>query len=368
MEARGANSLDEVDRAYELAAKIYGPNYFDARFNFARARLLEPLRNLEDAVVIVDNHQILGFVRILDRELHSTAGVIKAGGITSVCVHPDLQGQGWGLQVMEAALDRSRQRGDVFSILFARRAVDGWYPKLGYVGLGCHVEMRLEHPLSLESLPLFSGVSKPGVEQADIDIYARAYSDSYRDIFLSFHRDRDWWANLEPRLSHQVNDAHFVTLIEEDTLIGYFIASENRVIEAAALPEYRSKFMAGFLGYFQSSGDNGPVLTLPLGHWCTRAFRALNHSLSVRQSWDGGHMIRILDASSFKDIVGYIASPEHCPAIYELFQRWDVSRHEDARHLLLALAGAPPRDDTLALKPATRLIPNLPSWSAVDEL
>ena len=197
MEVRAAKNEGEVDQAYELAAKIFGPNYFELRDSLSRIRELEPLLSLEDAVVMVDEENVVGFVRILNRAFHSPAGAIQGGGITSVCTHPDFRGKGWGLKIMEAALERSRQRGDVFSILFARRAVDGWYPKLGYVGLGCHVELRLEHPLPVDSILPFSGSIIRGVERSYLSYYADAYLDSYKDVFLSFHREHKWWDQLE---------------------------------------------------------------------------------------------------------------------------------------------------------------------------
>lgn len=376
IEVRGARTQGEVDQAYELAARCFGPNYFQANESQDRVRALEPLEplgSLEDAVVVVKAGEVAGFVRILDRQYYSQAGIVKAGGITSVCVHPGLRGQGWGLKVMEQALGRSRQRGDAFSILFARRNVDGWYPKLGYVGIGCHIEMQVEISPATGDLPNFPGSIQSGVVESFVDSYSAAYEDSYRDLLFGVYRDGGWWQNLQGRLAGRVDPQDFVNIMVGGRPIGYYILKAGRVIEAASLSQFRTDFIGGLVHSCAELDEGRLVLALPSGHWCMERLRGNNHTLNVRYSWDGGHMVRILDKEIFRNLVVHdngTWSPEELDG---LFQRHDLSEHEGARQLLLAIAGA--SADSISRQGVGThavlggsLLPMLPTWSIMDGL
>lgn len=372
MEVRGARSLDEVNLAYELAAKIYGPNYFDAQFNLTRVRDLEPLQNLEDLIVIADNHQILGMVRILDRELYSPAGIIKAGGITSVCVHPTLRGQGWGLRIMETALTRSSKRGDSISVLFARRAVDDWYPKLGYVGIGCHPELTLDESSASRLFPPSQASFRTGVVSENIAIYEQAYQSTYEKLFLSMMRTKKWWQTLDQRLAGRVVLSDFINVEIENSLIGYFILKEGRVIEAASLPKQQEELTSALMHYFFQQGEKDPILSLPTNHWCVDRLAVANHTLSVRYSWNGGHMARILDKEIFRKMVAQGATSETAKIVDQIFSRHDMTINSEAHSLLLSACGAN-KDSSVNVKAgqcniSPALIPHLPTWSAVDGL
>jgi predicted acetyltransferase len=373
MEVRGAKHLREVDEAYELAARIFGANYFEAKATFARQRTLEPLNSLEDAVLVVSGEKVVGFVRILNRQFYSPAGIVKAGGITTVCTHPELRGQGWGLRVMEKALQRSRERGDAFSILFARRVLDGWYPRIGYVGIGCHLEMQVDKPIVAGTIVSFTGSIQLGLVKSYVNTYAEAYTDSYQDLFLSFRRTEDWWQTVEQRLAHRVGTKDFINVTIGDDPIGYFILRGGKVIEAASLRQYRRDFLAGLFEFCMATQKENLVLALPSGHWCVELLKRMNHTLSIRYSWEGGHMVRILEKDVFKKMIKHVATPESFESIEGLFDKYDVSDHKCAQELALKVCGALPGNigDQYARGAAIfsrNLLPMLPTWSIVDEL
>ena len=362
-----------MDGAYDLAAKIFGPNYYEASAAFAQTRVLEPLQSLEDAVVAVRGQEVVGFVRILDRQMYSPAGMVKVEGITTVCIHPELRGSGWGLSIMEAALQRSRVRGDALSILFARWAADGWYAKLGYVGIGCHPEMRTEASSAAQAFDSFNGTFKTGIVTSYLDTYAKSYEDSYSGLFLSFHRSDDWWRNLEQRLAHRVDWGKLVNVIVGGNPIGYFMLSAGRVIEAGSLHAFREEFLSALVSFFAGRSGDGPVLALPCGHWCVNSLRRANHTMSVRFSWDGGHMVRIINKDVFREMAIQSVDFNRRRLVDHTFGRYDVSIHAEARHLMLAMCGAIPINEGSTSEPEytgsdPALIPMLPTWSVVDGL
>lgn len=354
IEIRGARDEREVDEAYELASRVFGPDYFTAREIKLRSRRLEPLTDLRDAIVALSDGEVVGLVRIVDREAWLGGATLKVGGITAVGIRPDFQGQGYGRAIMEAALERSRQRGDALSIAFARRAVDGFYPKLGYVGLGCHPEMLVTRQAGSED---GRGVValKPGLDEGPLEVCAAAYQDSYRGLVMSFRRDAAWWAKLPLRLSSRVRPDGFVTVWDEARSVGYLIVHDGRVIEAASLSGSRQTVATGILT-FPSVRGKELTLALPLGHWAMQAFRTMDHTLKVRCSWDGGHVVRVLDRAAFlTGLAGLLGGGDIARKIVSELERYDVTSHAGARALLMRLVDS------------GALLLTLPTWSLLDE-
>ena len=228
IEIRAAESDREVDAAYELAARVFGPDYFTARDMKTRIRLLEPVRRFSDVIVAASGGEVVGFVRIVDRAVRLGGKTLTVGGITSVCLRPDFRGQGYGRAIMEEALEASKGRGDALSIAFARRAVDGFYPRLGYLGLGCHPE--LVAAIAPGAFPLAREVRiEPGLEAGRLDLYAAAYVDSYDRLALSFDRDGDWWTKVELRLASRIAQNGFVTVLVGARPAGYFVSHGGQI-------------------------------------------------------------------------------------------------------------------------------------------
>lgn len=359
VDVREARDLWEVDAAYELAARVFGPNYFEACSMKRRIRRLEPLRDLRDILVVARGSEVVGMARVLDRQLHSTAGLVEVGGVTSVCIHPNFRGQGWGLRLMEAAIRRSYERGDVLSVLFARRAVDGWYPRLGYVGIGGHVEMAVEGFADFAAG--FAGGLRSGAVGEWAEFYMRAYSDSYRNLPLSFYRDKSWWEKLDGWLEGKIAQDGFVNVTSKGECVGYFALRRGQVVEAAACEQTGGEFIAGMLRFFLDRGEARICLALPLQHGCVRQLRCFNHTLSVRYSWDGGHMSRVIQPEkAWAALGGQGAAPVAMDESNGL-------RHEDARKMLLGTIGL--REGALSPLPAgDSQWPGLPVWSVIDEL
>ena len=369
VEVRESRNLREVDEAYELASKIFGPGYFEAKAMKAHIRQLEPVNDVRDVLIAVSDSKVVGLVRIVDRALYSPIGLLKVGGITSVCIHPDLRGQGWGIKIMEESICRSMRRKDVFSVLFARRAVDGWYPKLGYVGIGCHVELHVDKIEVDKSA--FKGEIRAGIARESLSAYAAAYSDSYQNLFLSFFRDAAWWEKLDQRLVGKVASSDFFTVISDGALIGYFALQSGRIVEAASLHKHQREFLSGMI-HWAVERNAKLILTLPLEHWCAVFFRRFNHVWSVRYSWDGGHMARVVNMEKVEAMLNstrFMQDGQH----YVSAASGDTGPddHMSAKQAMLTLVGALPASlpgdgGRLNLPKNSRMLAS-PTWSIVDE-
>ena len=377
MEVRGAKTLEEVDQAYELVAQVFGPNYFEARAHKELVRKSEPLDDLRDAVVVVDNHDVVGFVRILNRHCYSPVGMLQVGGITSVCTHPKLRGQGWGKRVMEGALKRSIERRDDFSLLFSRHVVVGWYYALGYVGIGCKAEIKLNR--FRENLPTPSSHVRTsnGAQAAYKEISAESYIDSYGDLPLTISRPPSFWDGLEDRMAqHRIDPNDFVNVLVAGEPIGYFIKKDGHIIEAASLRDCRNDFLTSLLYYCAATFSEAPVITLPPGHWCLDEVVSFGEQSPAKLYWNRSQMVRILDKAPFNKIGLQSSGPNEKQNAEKLYLDSETASHEGARRLLSGIVAQDPDlpignpGDTLPPSPGPDrlLLPHLPYWSSLDEL
>ena len=344
---RPAESDREVRAGYDLAARVFGPNYVESKAHKDRLLALEPPIDVRDVVVGCDGGEVVAIVRIVNRAIRLGASTLKAGGITAVAVDPGRRGQGIGRAVMEAAIARSRQRGDTLSIAFARRAVDGFYWRLGYVGVGCHPRITVR----VGAVPQSGSVSiEDGLSAAAVQMCRGFYAASYGELPLSFVRDDTAWALIAQRLSWPPA-ARLVMVKDSGNPAGYYIVSEGIVIEAAGDP---APLKAALLQYEATPGGE-LVLNLLPEHPVARLFRGQNHTTSVRYAWDGGHVVRVLDAQAFAQGLHEHARQWSPPE----WRRLDLEDHADARRMLCDAAG-------ITVGTPGSLSP-LPAWTRVDE-
>jgi predicted N-acetyltransferase YhbS len=346
LEVRTARSPEEVDAAYELAARVFGPDYFTASATKRRLRAVDPVRGLDEVVLVLSDGEVVGFVRLVARAVWLGGDVLPVGGVTSVCVHPRVQGQGYGRLVMEEALAVSRARGDALSIAFARRAVDGFYPRLGYFGLGCHPELTVLAPARGEAALAVT----PGFDVAEIGAYDAAYRATYGGLPFAFARDAAWWPSFAQRLEGRIPPDGFRTVRAHGRAAGYFVVQGQRVIEAAAVDGDGATLEAALAAV---PGGGELALALPPAHPALVPWRRRNHTERVRCAWDGGHVARVLDGARFGAALARATGGDDAGAAAA-----DVHDHAAARRLLERVAGVAERPRPLA---------PLPAWSAVDE-
>ncbi len=358
---RGASSFAEVRRAYELAARLFGPNSVEASRTLRAQLTLEPVTELQDVVVAASGRELVGMVRLVDRRLLLQGRPIPTAGVTSVCVHPDFRDQGIGRRLMEAALERVWRRRDALSVLFARRASDGFYPKFGYVGVGCHPQLSIE-PRDVNAVKTRAPHVRctRGPLRAQLPRYASLYNEAYGQVTLAFHRDTAWWRAFMARSHLHLLRVDFVNVWFDSTLIGYCVFHEETVVEASYAPGQQDAFCHGLVTTAAAYGHGGVRAALPLDHPLMGRLRSLSHVMCVRLSWEGGHMARIIDLARLGEIVGQD----------RVVERNDVRRHEDAQVVLLRLAGVNGGMSSRRLGEGVGsppLFPVLPTWSIVDE-
>ena len=371
MVIRPAASLREVDGAYELAARIFGPSYPEALARLARIRQREALEEASDVLIATTDKKIVGMTHVLPRKVYLHGIPVPAFGFGHVCIHPDLQGQGCGELLVLGALELAQKKGGVLAIVIARRAVDGFYWKYGFVGIDAFAEVSV-----IGFGPVASSGGRircvVGVSPSRLRDYARTYAGTYSSLPYAFCRDSNWWDYFESRLLPPSSDTRCVNVYLDNHWIGYFILSKGIVVEAAVEPQRTTLFAEALVRYVQRTQE-GPVrLALALAHPCIRHVRRFAHAISLRFAWNGGHMVRVLDKGRFlqhwtcSERNGHNAKVP--PRVLARTARFDIASHKGARGLMMASFGvlSAPEEAPYGEGAVNHLVLH-PVWSMLDE-
>ena len=374
MVIRPAASLEEVDGAYDMAARIFGPNYPEAQARLARIRQREAPEAAGDVLIATTGKKIVGMTHVLPRPVYLGERPVEAFGLGHVCIHPSCQGQGHGRQLVLHALELVRKKGGVLAIVVARRAADGFYWNYGFVGIDSFAEVSVTGE-SLSSSPNKRIRCSAGASNNRLSDYAQAYKDTYESLPYAFCRASSWWTHLESRLEHASPDAMLVNVYDAGRWVGYYVIAKGVVIEAAAIRS-RIELLAEALIRRLERTQGLPVrLALSLGHPCVAYARRFVHTVSLRFAWNGGHMVRILDrerflacwSSSGKTVRGGKISRGSKNSRSE----YDVASHKGARNLLLTAFGIAPSPIATEQRnvggESCGMLGLHPVWSVLDE-
>lgn len=254
-----------------------------------------------DTIILRSGGSILGTLQVVGKELKVFNSVVPVDGITNVCVDPRHQGKGLGAELMYFANRILDERSKAASILVARRAVDGFYARFGFLGTGCFTEMVIPSEEYNAAKNTGNITFRTGPAHKKAGEYKKLYDKTYNTIPFSFHRDREWWENMEMWYKFKVRHREFVNVIRGEKILGYFICQNGRIIEAACSDA--GAFCNALLLFAKRKNMPELVITCAPGHSCNRYLQKINHTLKMRRAWDGGHMMRANDKAKFLDIV-----------------------------------------------------------------
>jgi predicted N-acetyltransferase YhbS len=286
-------TIDETrvdrDEVVEFLARIFGPNYHDALvaqgFHFDHEPSLSP-RNIVQARSA--QGELIGVIRLVERQILVEGVALAAAGLSSVSVHPAWRRRGVSADLMNAAIRAATERGFDVSVLYGRRAVDGYYPRFGYHGIGRYGDLELlsrpEPVSSVEAVPL---------AREHVALGAEAYRRTYEALTGSVLRDRPVWAYLLRRLRQPFCGQRVWVCREGGRDVGYLVVADEKLVELA-VPDTCLPAVPGLLGRLGAASisvhPRHPFFIYCRTHW--------NTVLKERLALDGGYMARVLDGAS----------------------------------------------------------------------
>lgn len=296
IEIRGAEDEGEIRRAYELSSYIFGSSQEESWGRKRHCLRYDKVKDPGEVIIAMEKGRIIGTLRIVGRRNLFLGSLLKTGGITNVCVDPAYQGKGVGRGLINKSIEFMRERKYPLSIVVARRAVDGFYAKYGFVGTGIFCDLSLSDRKPAKNYRINKNNFQKGFKRKFTEKYSVMYDLIYAKVPVSFYRPGSWWDEFDLKNKYKIKKRDFVNVIEENKLIGYFILYKNKIIEASFCPERLECFSKALISYFMQNKISGPVVSVSPLHPCSEyLMNNFNHTLSVRRVLDGGHMLRIID-------------------------------------------------------------------------
>jgi predicted N-acetyltransferase YhbS len=285
-----ADTRQSIDEIIEFLARIFGPNYHEARRIQDTLLRTEPTTRPENFVAARSaDGSLIGIVRIVERKIGVRRAVLHCGGLSSISVHPDWRHRGVTREMMRVACDAMTARGMDLAYLHGRRAMDGYYTRFGYSCMNRYLD------LEVLSSPAFDTLRLDPCKPAEMKVIDRFYEQSYSALSGSIVRSKDIWQFLFAR-NASMQDAYSILLCRrgrEKRPVGYIVRSGDRVVEVAA-PERMYSSLAAALC---RSGVR--QISIHPHHGFFRYLRSTSTTvLHERFSVDGGYLGRILNPES----------------------------------------------------------------------
>lgn len=370
---RPAFNMEEVNEAFDLSAHIFGLTYKKAKNRKNHILQYEKITDLKDIIIATHKNKIVGMLLIVRRQNYLLGSLVKNAGITNVCVSPDHQGRGIGRGLVEAALERIYQEKYDISTVIARRAVDSFYSRFGYVGTGLFIELMINQNIRKELTNKCRVGFRNGFKSRYLEKYAKIYTKNYSSLPAAFYRPKKWWYNFEQKMKYKINKENFVNVVDKDNLIGYFIYRDNKIIEAACYHKENIKFCNNILQYMLKKNPDEILITFPMEHQIFRYYTRLNNTVKIRRVWDGGHMMRIMDKEMLRKIIVRYIDKKCCEfskahikkakdKINKIIDTYDTKIHSEAAAIILGISR---NNINPVIEKIARNIQH--SWSLIDE-
>ena len=85
-------------------------------------------------ILLMDNEEVVGYVAVAELSIIADKTTLSALGISCLCVEQAHLGKGYGLQVMDKALQFAKKEGKLLCLLCKEKLV-GFYNKCGYASV-----------------------------------------------------------------------------------------------------------------------------------------------------------------------------------------------------------------------------------------
>ena len=290
----------EFTEAYDIALSVFAenttmPGYADYKlFNWE----CDPYFEYKNILLARHNGKPAGLIRIVPRKLFRGTRSFSVAGISSVCLLPQLRGQGLSVSLMEQTLAYCKEQGYEIAFLFARRAADYYYTRFGFHGIASYSRVFVSS--SSKDTQMQLSVSEVG--DSLYDVYNNAYENCYRDCFGRIERTTGYWKFIINAIERRM-DHRFYTIRLNKIPIGYLIAGQTNICEIAVnkiIPGEELVHLIVGNRLVECTNDKIEIEMLPQ-HALINSFRGSDITVQSRECTYGGRMVKILDVDAVND-------------------------------------------------------------------
>jgi GNAT superfamily N-acetyltransferase len=297
-----ARNEDERRQALQLAEMVFisdrvDPHKIGERKGFLM--LEHPCADKDTSVIVlVNNSKVIGTAFIIDRILLRGTEEIVGSFISSICIRKESRGLGYSKILMDSAIEACNSRGSSIAIVIARRAVDHFYTKFGFWGVSQYSRFLVGTSELLEESTSRLSL-RPAVE-FDLPFCEKLHKEMYSRSFGHCVRNENTWRYIQKKLAYLQVQMHVA--VNNGKIMGYAIYDESgNIHELAAHDSVIARGVLSLLA--QQYAGSLMSIHIPPNHPVIKAMFDVDVTLSRRECFYGGHMVRILDHASLSNAV-----------------------------------------------------------------
>lgn len=282
---RLANSLKECAEAFNLANRIFSQNPTDQNYKtmlWAKNGNDQP----EQLMLAVDGAKIIGLVRMCPSQMIWREEEFSTCGLTSICIDMNYRGKNFGRGLMEATVEHCDEKGFDASLLVARRAVDHFYLKFGFIGASSYPS------ITVQEIPEMLGteISFRDFNLNNSQEYLIHYDHAYHESLRIVRHVGVFWQYAIQRLNFL--DLTFQEIWSDGELIGYVLHNKDHVEEIAFADGVSEIKILSTLRKLKNMLPGQLMLKIPHQHQLLSSLKNCDVIFMSRQCRYGGHMLR----------------------------------------------------------------------------
>jgi hypothetical protein len=185
-------------------------------------------------------------------------------------------------------------RGINISVLYGRRAVDGFYSRFGYYGIGRYVDLEI---IAISNFD--KRINIIPFKREYLKTCIKLYKKTYSNLSGSILRNPPIWEFLLTRLKKGTGGFKMFLCFENQESIGYFVELDKKLVEIC-LPSQFFPFMPAILRSLDISSISIHQRH-PFYIYCRTQ---MNTILKERFAIDGGYMAKILNPGFLLEKLG----------------------------------------------------------------
>lgn len=291
-------TICEWEAAYKLAVSAFSESNKEVNKHFKKFMWGEFDRDNRNVIIARFQNKVSAVVRIHPVELKLDHVLLKAAGISSVAVAKNLRGLGLGRAIMQATLSHLDKNQYQLAYLVARRSVDHFYPKFGFIGASSY------HRITINNFRFINAKKEIKLEPLtpnNVEIYRKSYENTYSKIPGYVVRGDLFWGNLPDII--KLNEIQFFEIVYQRTL-GYVCILNDEIIELSFSNERLSnRDMQNVLYNLNRVGISLKSMVLSHLHPIINALDELDVTFTSRRCLYGGHMVRFLNRDDMTKLI-----------------------------------------------------------------
>ncbi len=299
-----ARILDK-EEIIDFLTQVFSVN---ASPRLAQERIIfhEPSIRPENFIVArAPSQELIGLIRIVERTMMVDGCALACGGISSVAVHEKWQGQGICSRMMHTAIGQMLERNFDIAVLHARKAVDGFYTRFGFWGVGRYLNLEVDTAKAAGDTLMVKDYEPRYLEDCQ-----RLYRQTYLSLSGSTKRSPAVWKYLEQQLLGH-GPVSLQLCFDQKELVGYFVKDAKAKMIELCLP---SRYYANLAQGLKKHNIQGLAIH-PLHlffHFCRQQYNTI---FTERLALNGGYQAKLLQVPSlFKKLM---------PAFLRRARGWD---------------------------------------------